>query len=108
MFEFFSKYSSIIYTVIFLIYLTAILGQAFIGRWLANEKGRPSSTWFWLCLFFGIPALIALGFSQNKDIRKITHKIEKANNPDMPITWVCPKCYTENQNNLSKCGGCGS
>jgi len=107
MLEFYSKNIAIIYTVIALIYLANVLVQAFLGRWLANEKGRSSDAWFLLCLFFGIPALIALGFSPNIDIRRIDHKIERANNPDMSVTWKCPKCNTENQNNLYICNGCG-
>ncbi|MCL2175015.1 MAG: hypothetical protein FWB73_03110 [Treponema sp.] len=107
MLEFYAENSTTIVIICVVIFTAIVLGRAFLGSWLANEKGRSSGTWFWLCLFFGIPALIALGFSQDIDIRKIAHKIERANNPDMSVTWKCPKCGIENPNNLYTCSGCG-
>jgi len=107
MLKFFTEYSSVVNAMIICGFLTFILGQAFLGRWLANEKCRDQGTWFWLCLFFGIPALLALGFSPTIDIRKIAQKIEASNSYDMSVMWKCPKCNMENPNNLYVCKTCG-
>jgi hypothetical protein len=44
-----------------------VLAVPFLGRWVAIEKGYSSTAWFWLCLFFGAFALLAICGAPNKE-----------------------------------------
>jgi len=105
--QFLIEHSSTIYIIVIFIFLINNLGNAFLGRWLAAEKHRDSTAWFWICLFLGIPALLVLGLSQTIDIRKIAHRINESITPDMSVTWECPRCSIKNPNNLYTCKECG-
>ena len=98
---------NIIYFIPLVSLVIMILGNAFLGRWLANQKGRDSGTWFWLCLFFGVSALLVLGLSQSVDLKKASKKTEEPNNTKIAATWECPKCNSKNNNISYLCLGCG-
>jgi hypothetical protein len=62
MLEFYTENASILTVVIIIIITVAVLSRAFLGCWLAAKKGYSQVVWFYLCFFFGIFALLALGF----------------------------------------------
>ncbi|MDR0302346.1 MAG: hypothetical protein LBI04_08570 [Treponema sp.] len=98
------------YLIFIAIVLAFALAQAFLGYWLASEKGRSPKAWFWLCLFFGIPALITLGLSPQAvslNVKKIVQKKEESLSHDMSVSWNCPKCNKENPNDSYTCKSCG-
>ena len=90
---------SSIYVIPLSVIVIISLGNALLGRWLAVQKGRDASTWFCLCLFFGIFALLVLGFAPQKIIKK--------NYSSMSATLKCPKCNIENMSYRETCKECG-
>ena len=107
MIDLYTKYNFTIWAITIVFFLTAVLGRAYLGRWLASEKGRSQTAWFWLCLFFGIFAIIVLGFAPLNAVKKTIPQRAESRNPDMSVTWKCPKCSTENANDSYSCKSCG-
>ena len=107
MLEFYSENSTTVVIICVVIFVAAVLGRAFLGSWLAVKKGYSQTVWFYLCFFFGIFALLVLGFAPSNAIKKPVQQKTELRNPDMSVRWKCPKCGIENPNNLYTCTGCG-
>jgi len=66
-------FSSTIFIIPIIIFVVSILGNAFLGCWLAEKKGYSQIVWFYLCFLFGLFALLALGFAPS-NIKKPTQQ----------------------------------
>ena len=74
-----------------------------LGGWVATQKGYSSTSWFLLCFFFSVFALIAIcGAPINPTKRSINYEKAEYSN----LTWKCPKCNNKNPNNTFKCEKC--
>ena len=58
-----------------------VLGNAFLGCWLAGKKGYSQVAWFYLCFFLGIFALLVLGFAPPKSKKQIQQNQETPKSP---------------------------
>ncbi|MDR0374100.1 MAG: hypothetical protein LBH85_00025 [Treponema sp.] len=105
------------------------LATPLLGRWVAGEKGYSTGAWFWLCLFLGVFALIAICGAPDKSSEfQLKELHRKFSNPPSggssqlspqnapPIAadpvkgdfWVCKKCGMKNRAAEAACKGCGS
>jgi predicted RNA-binding Zn-ribbon protein involved in translation (DUF1610 family) len=105
MLDLYAKNPTAVYAIVVAAFLTFAVCRAFLGCWLASEKGRPLLKWFLLCFFLGIPALLALGFAPSNNAQKTMS--QKTEPHDMSVKWKCPKCGAENANDSYACKGCG-
>lgn len=127
MFEIIELFTGIFGVVLFVLYafITCI-----ITAWIAYEKGYSVGFWVLMGLFFGIIALLGIGFAPNKrelyiinEIHNLLKKQENQNAPgNTPITqgrpngvkpkiegekWICKKCGQKNSLDANSCKGCG-
>ena len=96
MLEFYAEHGS---TAI-IIFVAFVLSRAFLGCWLAAKKGYSQAAWFFLCFFFGLFALLVLGF--------VPQNTMKETNFNMTNIWKCPKCKIENTKDTFTCKNCGT
>jgi hypothetical protein len=109
---------------IFIYILGSIIFGAFTS-WIAGQKGRSTTTWFFLGLFFGMLAFLAVGLAPKEgentsvyltEILKYLkqEKSQEKYENDIPIakkngdTWTCSKCGTENAEANLSCKDCGT
>jgi hypothetical protein len=75
--------------------------------WLAHEKGRDYTAWFFLGILFNLFALIAIAgapilMGQGKNIvSNEKHLVPTEGNP-----WTCPNCKKTNPPNKYACEHC--
>ena len=117
--------------LIFLLGLILFLPSGFLGRWLAEQKGYSTASWFLLCWLCGFPALIIICGAPNRyDERnlnniseRLKHLLENKDSisstassaPALPpsarnmmaSTWYCKKCREENSLTATFCKSCG-
>ena len=84
--------------VVSIIYL---LATAFFTNWLAEQKGYNNILWGTLGFFFGIAALLTIGFAQKMNLN-VNRNVE-----NIAKNWNCPKCNNENSNSTYQCKNCG-
>jgi hypothetical protein len=96
-----------------------LLANSIFTAWLASEKERSSVLWFFLGLFFGFIALLAIGFAPNgHTYSKINANYSKidlsqvapvGNFPiDNSKAWICKKCGATNPDTTDTCKDCGN
>lgn len=113
------------------IILGLIISLAFLYGWhtlcsmysdVASSKNYSSKKFYWLCFFFGLPAMILiLSFSEKaKPTYNNTPTITPpTNNSNIPVVnkskvtvinneWTCPKCNTKNPVSRGSCTKCGT
>ena len=88
--------------IIFIVYL---FSTAFFTGWLAKKKGYSGGLWGILGFFFGIFALLTIGFAPINTISKNYIGSGKFENNNK--RWKCPKCNSDNPNSTYQCGSCG-
>ncbi|MDR0786117.1 MAG: hypothetical protein LBE74_09620 [Treponema sp.] len=118
-----SVFESLIPIIVFMV-IAQWLIISFLGRWVAGEKGYSTGAWFWLCLLFGVVALIAICGAPNKlseyRLKELNRKFSSPSsessqtnivpstaNPVRGDFWVCKECGTKNRASESACNGCG-
>ncbi|MDR1839288.1 MAG: hypothetical protein LBQ93_06895 [Treponema sp.] len=68
--EFITDFISSSWIVPIIIFSIILLSNAYFGYWLAGKKGYSQIAWFCLCFFFGIGALLTLGFAPLNNNKK--------------------------------------
>jgi len=97
--------NSIYIPIAVIVLIVYIFSTAFFTGWLAGEKGYGTVAWGVLGFFFGLVALLTIGFAPNlikseqSNIKYYVKKEEKK--------WKCPKCNNENPNSTYQCENCG-
>ena len=86
------------------------LSTAFLGQWLAEKKGYSKTSWFWICLFFGILGLIAIaGAPIAKNSRYKSELVNEIQCKEelKPGEEKCPHCGGYYDFAFRKCPYCG-
>jgi hypothetical protein len=63
-----------------IVLIAYLLINAILTSWLAEQKGYSQGSWFFLALFFGPIALLALGFAPDLNTEEILSSINKCYN----------------------------
>ena len=103
--------------------LVYFFSTAFFTGWLAAKKGYGSGLWGTLGFFFGLVALLTIGFAPNSNTSEKSVNLGKkqTKNDDSKLkqteyrgekdisndnNWICGKCGTVNETYLPNCKKC--
>jgi hypothetical protein len=95
--------------IIFVIYLHC----AGFASYIASEKGRNPYSWFFLGLFFGIFALIAIAsipsISNGSQFYSRNYMNKHNDKPGLAFhSWECSNCHQVNGFAIDVCSACGT
>ncbi len=98
--------SPFVVVIAFAVFVYCVAFGAF-SAFVARSKGRRTVDWFVLGFFFGIFALLAVGFSESAIGRvSLAEEPRFAVDPDEPMK-TCSACGTEVPEVATHCGHCG-